>query len=236
VLGAFASIDAVVVGLTKFNMHRDVAALGWQINDEIYITHFAYRPYLQFGTTPPGINYRLLYSSHRSLGNIPRIVNTFKSRIKASRTTTKTIPLLSAIPPGMISAFAVLGGPPMCWQAAVGAGGPTDYLYIPIVPAVGTILKAITIRAWCDVALTTDSTMSFRYAEWDGTQHVIAGPTSFDCNGAIIDVASAFTHIADATYYYFLVVSTGFQAGASVFQLLNCKLQYNYLEDTPHLI
>ena len=67
----FATIEVVNIAATDFTMHRDVVALGWLADDEIYISHFAANVYLNFNVTIPlATNYIIPYGTYRVAGNL----------------------------------------------------------------------------------------------------------------------------------------------------------------------
>jgi hypothetical protein len=69
---AFATITTFT-STSSFKVNRAVVALGWAVDDTLYITHFVYNPrlYLTNTLTSAGVTWRVASGSHSTLGRLP---------------------------------------------------------------------------------------------------------------------------------------------------------------------
>lgn len=237
IFGAFATIEAVNVAATDFDVHRNIQALGWVADDEIYVTHFGYAPYVVFNTTiSAAVNYRIGFGFNLPGGRIGKDVNQV-CQLHQNKGTTQSLDKIINIALAEPDANWDFFANPSRWETTTAGAGPADVIVIPVLVPHHSTLKNAILYYQHSGAVTNDATMILYKEDWAGARTLLATVT-FDTAG-VPDPAITFgaiTEVVDLeTYEYYLEISSGFDAiNVIVHTLSGARILFEY-EDN-HLL
>ena len=235
---AFATVE-VVVGLDDYTMHRDIQALGWAADDEIYITHWAYQPMVVFNIPISApVDYRMIYGEHAPVGRLGRETSRtgklFHPTVTA-KTLNKLIPLSLAQPESASGwQYSSTGGTQ--WMIITGAGGPNEYITIPVLVPHGSTIQNITMMEMNSGALATVGSLSLYKEPYTGARTQIATATFDNLAPAEVTLGGGVGELVDlGTNEYYIEIASGFAAGPITVTIYAIRVQFDYPDIGAHI-